>query len=445
MGSKVKISKAKNLRYKLISVMYLIFIALSVINIPIEWLHVNKYLAPMLTETTIVSIDNPELETVYESVEQTKKEFYVALGYDKASGTYREPFGYSVTDAFFISDGKGENLQNALKEVHAHADRLGVDQRTLFNTLFEEDLANGLLDAGSEWIKWKFKHVPASMAEVLLNEIILRVRLISGDLEFNGDSGSGSNQSIVEYATNLDYLVYGDTLKLRSSLAEIDATVTFGTDTISMERSGKELFFVPSTTGSHTLKLRGKSVEEQYDFIVMPAQISGRQNRAFITYFKGSESALELGTVIAGGTVNCSCDPEARYAKSTLKFTPKSAGWCQVTLRAANGVSLLNDSVYVQETPQPYFKIKGLLDGDRLAGGSKTLELEAFHPTVDAAYKISEVTYEKLGAQEGDMLAQSASLDFSNYSGAVWIKKVVATSGGQTFENNQTFLITIEP
>ena len=136
MGSKVKISKAKQLRYKLISVMYLIFIALSIINIPIEWLHVNKYLAPMLTETTIVSIDNPELETVYESVEQTKKEFYVALGYDKASGTYREPFGYSVTDAFFISDGKGENLQNALKEVHAHADRLSVDQRTLFNTLF---------------------------------------------------------------------------------------------------------------------------------------------------------------------------------------------------------------------------------------------------------------------------------------------------------------------
>ena len=73
------------------------------------------------------------------------------------------------------------------------------------------------------------------------------------------------------------------------------------------------------------------------------------------------------------------------------------------------------------------------------------MELEAFHPTVDAAYKISEVTYEKLGTQEGDFMAQSASLDFSDYSGAVWIKKVVATSGGQTFETNQPFLITIEP
>ena len=445
MGSTVKITKAKQLRYKLISVMYLLFIALSIINIPIEWLHVNKYLAPLLTETTIVSIDNPELEAVYKSVEHTKKEFYTALGYDEVSKTYREPFGYSVTDAFFINNGKGTSLQEAIKEVHAHADRLGMDQRQLFNTLFEEDLKNGLLNDGTEWVKWKFKHVPASMAEVLLNEIILRVRLISGDLEFRGDSGNGSNQSIVEYATNLDYLVFGDTIKLRPSMTEIDARVTFGSDTVIMERSGKELIFVPTTTGNHILTLRGKSVEESYSFVVMPAQISGRQNKAFITYFKGSKSSLELGTVIAGGTVNCSCDPQARYDQATLKFTPTSAGWCQVTLRAANGVSLLNDSVFIQEAPQPYFKIKGLLDGDRLPRGSKTVELEAFHPTVDAAYKISEVTYEKLGTQEGDFMAQSASIDFSDYSGAVWIKKVVATSGGQTFETNQPFLITIEP
>ena len=100
MSNWVKITKAKQLRYKLISVMYLIFIALSIINIPIEWLHVNKFMAPLLTETTIVSIENEDLNAVYESVEQTKRDFYVALGFDEVTGTYREPFGYSVTDAF---------------------------------------------------------------------------------------------------------------------------------------------------------------------------------------------------------------------------------------------------------------------------------------------------------------------------------------------------------
>ena len=63
----------------------------------------NKYIAPLLTETTVVSIDNQDLKAVYESVEQTKEDFYVALGYNEESGTYREPFGYSSTDVFFIS------------------------------------------------------------------------------------------------------------------------------------------------------------------------------------------------------------------------------------------------------------------------------------------------------------------------------------------------------
>ncbi len=189
MSNWIKITKAKQLRYKLISVMYLIFIALSIINIPIEWLHVNKFMAPLLTETTIVSIENEDLNAVYQSVEQTKSDFYVALGYDEASGTYREPFGYSVTDAFFISEGRGKGLQTSLQSVHEHADRLGPKQLSLFNDLFAEDLENGLLDDDNHWIKWKFKHVPASMAETLLNELVLRVRLISGDLEFKGGKG----------------------------------------------------------------------------------------------------------------------------------------------------------------------------------------------------------------------------------------------------------------
>lgn len=115
MSNWVKITKSKQLRYKLIAVMYLIFIALSAINIPIEWLHINKYLSPLLTETTIVSIDNKDLKAVYESVEETKKNFYEALGYDEETESYREPFGYAVTDAFFIRNGRGVSLQKAFK------------------------------------------------------------------------------------------------------------------------------------------------------------------------------------------------------------------------------------------------------------------------------------------------------------------------------------------
>jgi hypothetical protein len=251
--------------------MYLIFIVLSVINIFIEWLHVNKYVAPLLTETTIVTIENEDLNTVYQSVEQTKTDFYAALGYNEETGTYREPFGYSVTDAFFISERRGNDLQVALQQVAAHADRLGPKQLELFNDLFADDIENGLLATDEQWLKWKFKHVPASMAETLLNEIVLRVRLISGDLEFKGGKGGNANQSIVEYATNLDYLVYGDTLKVKSALETIEATVIKGADSTLMTKGEAYYYFVPTTTGSHTLKLRGRTIEEQYTFIVLPA------------------------------------------------------------------------------------------------------------------------------------------------------------------------------
>lgn len=445
MSNWVKITKAKQLRYKLISVMYLIFIALSIINIPIEWLHVNKYIAPLLTETTIVSIENEDLNAVYQSVEQTKSDFLVALGYDEASGTYREPFGYTVTDAFFISEGRGKGLQTSLQQVAEHADRLGAKQLELFNNLFADDIENGLLDQDEHWLKWKFKHVPASMAETLLNEIVLRVRLISGDLEFKGGKGENSKQSIVEYATNLDYLVFGDTLKVKSSLERVNVLVTRGKDTMTMSEAGGVYYYVPTTTGTHNLTLRGRSVEEQYTFIVLPAQIANRTQKAFVTYFEGAPATLELGTVISGGRIDCGCDPAATYSNSAIKFTPSQDGWCTLQLRGANGILLLNDSVYVQPTPRPYFKVKGLVDGDRLPEGSSEITLEAFHPSVPADYRVSSITYEKLSAANGEETIQSATLHLPEYNGPVWIKKVVATSGEKSFEANQSFLITIAP
>jgi len=446
MGNWVKVKKAKQLRYKLISVLYLLFIAISIINIPIDWLHINKYVAPLLTETTVVSIDNKDLRAVYESVEQTKADFYTAIGYDEQTGTYREPFGYSSTDVFFISQERGKGLQNALNQVANHIDRLGPEQLEEFNELFAADIENGLLAEGDEWIKWKFKHVPAAMAVTLLNEIILRVRLISGDLQFKGGKGNDdSKQSIVDYATNLDYLVFGDTLKVKTSLENIKAVVSYKGDSIKMTQSQDFFFFVPSTTGVHKLTLFGRTVQEEYSFTVLPAQIASRSQRAFITYFEATPSVLELGTVISGGQVSCSCDSEAVYKNSTLKFTPVSDGWCQLKLRGANGVLLLNDSVYVQPTPKPYFKVKGLLNGDKLPSGDSEVALEAFHPSVGAEYNISSITYEKLGTTEGDLTTNASSIEVLNYEGALWIKKVVATSGSQVFESDQSFLITIAP
>ena len=446
MSNWVRIKKAKALRYKLIAVMYLLFISLSVINIPIDWLHINKYMAPLLTETTIVSIDNEELLVVYKNVEQIKEEFYQELGYDESTGKYREPYGYSVTDDFFINRERGKLLQDALKAVHAHLDDLGQEKAQLFNALFEEDLDNGLLKEGTDWIVWKFKHVPAAMAETLLNELVLRVRLISGDLEFRGNSAEVEASGLVKYATNLDFMVLGDTLSIVPADPSIVAEVKSNAVSDWMP-SSKELdayYFVPEATGSYQLRLVAPNSEEQYTFTVLPARLGRRGTEAFLTYFEGQAATVSMGTVIAKGNVSCSCDPNASFSNQQLKFTPTSSGWCSFEVRGANNITLLSDSVYVQPRPQPLLKVKGLLDGERLPKGTQQISLEALHPSGSGAYVIESITYEKLIGTEGELKSMGSTIDLGGYEGPLWIKQITTASGDQTFESEGNFLITID-
>ena len=446
MSNWIRIRKARALRNKLIAVMYLLFISLSVINIPIDWLHINKYMAPLLTETTIVSIENAELRAVYEGVEQIKQEFYEELGYDEVTGKYREPFGYSVTDNFFITRERGVLLQNALKEVHAHLDELGEEKATLFNDLFAEDLDNGLLDEGNEWITWKFKHVPAALAETLLNELVLRVRLISGDLEFRGAVAASEASGLVKYATNLDFMVLGDTLTIVPSSESVVAEVRGSGQQEWLPLQANELvrFFVPTSTGPYTLRLVSENSEEQFTFTVLPARLNRRGAEAFLTYFKGQRATVSMGTVIAGGRVSCSCDQEARFSNQQLTFTPTNTGWCSFEVRGANNIVLLKDSVYVQPQVQPLVKVKGLLDGERLPKGTQFVALEAIHPSGEGTYSIEEITYEKLTGALGTQKAAGATIDLEGYQGPLWIKNIRTASGDQTFETEGNFLITID-
>ena len=49
----------------------------------------------------------------------------------------------------------------------------------------------------------------------------------------------------------------------------------------------------------------------------------------------------------------------------------------------------------------------------------------------------------KLGTTEGDLTTNASSIEVLNYEGALDCKKVVATSGSQVFESDQSFLIII--
>lgn len=102
MAKFVKIKKAKNLRFRLISVLYLLFISLSIIQIPIEWLRINPTMAAYLTSTTSKDVVVLEMRAAMDAVDQIDAEFTKSLGFDEKNNIYREPNGYSNTDNFFI-------------------------------------------------------------------------------------------------------------------------------------------------------------------------------------------------------------------------------------------------------------------------------------------------------------------------------------------------------
>ena len=110
MTKYVKIKKAKNLRFRLISVLYLLFISLSIIQIPIEWFRINPIMVSYLASTTSKDVVVVEMRAAIDAIDQIDAEFTKTLGYDEKNKIYREPNGYSSTDNFFIIKKKSKFL-----------------------------------------------------------------------------------------------------------------------------------------------------------------------------------------------------------------------------------------------------------------------------------------------------------------------------------------------
>ena len=87
MAGTVKIKKSKNLRFRLISVLYLLFISLSILQIPIEWFRINYSLLDYMNKSTKVELTVPEIKSCYDYIEDLDKRYLEALGgYDPATG-----------------------------------------------------------------------------------------------------------------------------------------------------------------------------------------------------------------------------------------------------------------------------------------------------------------------------------------------------------------------
>lgn len=409
MAGTVKIKKSKNLRFRLISVLYLLFISLSILQIPIEWFRINYGLLDYMNKSTKVELTVAEIKNCYDYVEDLDKRYLEALGgYDPATGKYNEPNGYSVTDVFFFKPGTGDVLFDKLTSLMRvyQSKPKNDEKRKQFEVLFAQDLENGLADGKKKiYLEWKFKHAPANVVRAFLGEMRLRLKLLNGGLELKDDQ---SRNNIVLMAYNIESVRPGDTVKIVVfDHEQMQVSATENGKRFELNRwQGDTLLFIPAYVGTYTISFKKNGAEETLNVTALPKSFEDKADHGFQTFYEGKSAELRFVNLLNAGTASCGCDPNMQMNKNEgkIKFTPNSAGWCKFRINTSDGMALLDDSVFVQQVPMPFILVEGSSDRSismsRLAS-AKRLDFKAMHPEMpNFTYEITGMSVRLVGVTE---------------------------------------------
>ena len=137
MSEYVKIKRSKNIRFRLISLMYLIFIVLSMTQIPVAWLKITNPISQYFTKS--VSIPNhASQQEIQAKILALENEYKAFIQYQDLKPESPELNSYSKTDAFFLKNGGGEKLFIVL------------------NSLNKTSLSNSLLEITKTQLRFKY-------------------------------------------------------------------------------------------------------------------------------------------------------------------------------------------------------------------------------------------------------------------------------------------------
>lgn len=405
MGNYIKVKKAKVLRFKLISVMYLIFISLSMLQIPIDWLRTNINMSEYIGKSTKVVIDDPEISAVFEELSKIEVEFLKEVGYDIENKVYKNPDGYNLTDNYFIRLKKGYTLFQKLVVLKKHYESLPPDnpKREEFLNLFENDLKNGLKsEKPNLWVEWKFKHVPVGVVVTWLADLKLKMKLLHGGIITTEDQ---NRDYLVLMAYNIEAVRPGDTVRIVVFNHEkMQVSAKLANQTFQLNKWNKDtLLFIPEFVGAYELSFKKGGVEETLKVTSVAKTFEKEKDNKYNIFYQGKTSELHYVNLLNPGQVTCSGDPNASLdrQKSRVVFTPQTVGWCKFQVNNKDGRILLRDSVYVQKLPIPYVYAKGVSGGlvsrARLKADNQ-LAFYATHPDLQKFnFKLSNLKYRLVG------------------------------------------------
>jgi len=408
MAKFVKIEKSKNLRFRLISLLYLLFISFSIIQIPIGWIRINPTIEDYLNSAASKKVSIVQIKAALDAVNQIEQEYIKAVGINEKTKTLNEPTGYSVTDNFFIKNKKADYLFAKfvnLKNYYATLNESNP-KRKEFEQLFSGDLENGLNNNKSIlWSEWKFKHVPAAIVKTLLAELRLRLNLLNETIDFDSSKGIKADNTVL-LAFNLDILKLGDTATFVIA-RKPETQVKFELNGYSVNDiiwNGDTLYFIPKTTGKYLVETNTKGVIEKLNIDVIPAGFEDEKRDLLRTFVVGKRASLKYTNVLKADKVYCTCADASKITQSTgnIDFTPNSPGWCAFQIISSNRQVLLFDSLFVQDVPNPQIIVNEASNNkisiNRIKQ-TKSISIGALSPDMNVyKYDISKVNYTLIGA-----------------------------------------------
>jgi hypothetical protein len=407
MAKFVKIKTAKNLRFRLISILYLLFISFSIIQIPIDWLRINPTIADYLNSTSSKKVSIFQIKAAIDAVDQIETEFTKFVGINYKTKAINEPTGYTSTDNFFIKNKKADYLFAKFVDLKDYYTTLTESdpKRREFKKLFSGDLENGLNNNKPIlWAEWKFKHVPASVVKTLLAELRLRLNLLNETIELDS-KGEKANNSVL-LAFNLDILKLGDTATFvipKKSETQVKFVLN-GSLVNEKIWNGDTLYFIPKSTGKYNIEINTKGVIEKLTLNVIPASFEDEKKDVLRIFVVGKKASVKYTNIFKADKVYCTCAEESNITQSSgnIDFIPTSPGWCGFQIVNSKGQILLMDSLFVQDMPNPQIMVNEASNNkislNRIKQ-MKSISISAFNPDLNSyKYAITKVNYTLIGA-----------------------------------------------
>ncbi len=450
-----RITHSKNLRFKLISMMYIIFFVLAVMQIPTSWLVVTQPMHTYLNRAK-ANLEEPTLNEINTNIIEVTNSFKEALGMNQASKKKQELKAYVITDDFFINQDNGKILFAELLKLKKWAINFPENSKTnrLFNSLFSYDLKIGLQEENADkWTKNKFKHVPAELALTLMEELKVRVLLMAQQGKVPEDIKTEPSLSLMTKYTSMRV---GDSAALNVKGDKLESvSVTRDENSVDEFIQLKDgLVFKPKYAGNYRINVKGKRKSESLDISVLPAGFPKKQSLPLRICYKGVNYTQTLPFKEPGMVVSANADKNAKIDSEIglLSFSPNKEGWCAIEIKSNNGNAIFFDSVFVKPLPDPKILVQGLPSntiGRKRLSQLKELILTAKHPSFkeNGAFQILAFNVKKIGSENtsypstGDkIIVSEKEIDGLNY---ILVYDIQIRIGKETKKLDQTLVIQI--